>query len=182
MNIMDVSCNFWSTSKWQPKYLESSYFKTSAWPSWFWALVSKALEKFLSSLHVLAVLGDFNSRFKHNNIRQSVSHRKPNVSSIASAYFAMLINLRTLLSFISFYLVVLFRNNIKTINLWATKGLFIYILSTYMSHVWLCLIRTKQSGCIEQNSGPEPNSFQTFSICHWNCNNISMHNFIHYLY
>ena len=58
----------------------------------------------------------FNNRFNHNNVNKSVFHRKP-VSSIASAYFAMLINLRTLLSLISFCLVVLFRNNIKTINL-----------------------------------------------------------------
>ena len=51
----------------------------------------------------------FNNRFNHNNINKSVFHRKP-VSSIASAYFAMLINLCTLLSVISFCLVVLFRN------------------------------------------------------------------------
>ena len=96
----------------------------------------------------------FNNRFNHNNINKSVFHRKP-VSSIASAYFAMLINLCTLLSVISFCLVVLFRNNIKTINLLATKILFIYMLSTYLFHDWLFLIRTRRSGDIERNPGPK---------------------------
>ena len=40
------------------------------------------------------------------------------------------------------------------------------------------LILTKQSGDIEQNPGPKSNSSQSFSICHWNVNSISAHNFI----
>lgn len=128
---------------------------------------------------MLVIFGAFN----HNDMYSRVFHRTSNISSVASEFFATLIYFCTFLSVLkSFWLIIFFRRNIKTINLWATKSLFIYILSTYMSHVWLCLIRTKQNGCIEQNSGPEPNSFQTFSICHWNRNNISMHNFIHYLY
>ena len=104
--------------------------------------------------------GAFNSRFNHINMHNIVSHRKPNVSSITSAYFAIIINFCTFLSvFKSFCLIAFFRKNIKTINLLATKILFIKILSTYNTfHVWLCLIRTKPSGDIEQNPGPKPNS------------------------
>ena len=40
------------------------------------------------------------------------------------------------------------------------------------------LILTKRSGDIEQNPGPKSNSAQSFSICHWNLNSISAHNFI----
>ena len=40
----------------------------------------------------------------------------------------------------------------------------IYMLVTYVVHVWFYLILTKQSGDIEQNPGPKSN----FSICHWN--------------
>ena len=74
-------------------------------------------------------VGAFNSRFNHDNLQNSVFHRKPNVSSIASAYFAILINFCTFLSVISFCLIVVFRKNIKTINLLAPKILFIYMLS-----------------------------------------------------
>ena len=121
-------------------------------------------------------VGAFNSRFNHNNMHNSVFDRNPNVLKIASAYFA--INFCTFLSVISFCLIVLFRTNIKTINLLATKILFIYMLSTYLFHFWLFLILTKRSGDIEQNSGPKPNSCQSFSICHWNFNSISADNFI----
>ena len=123
-------------------------------------------------------VGAFNSRFNHNNIQNSVFHRKPNVSSIASAYFAILINFCTFVSVISFYLIVAFRTNIKAINLLATKALFIYMLSTYLFHVRLFFIRTKRRGDIEPNPGPKPSSCQSFSICHWNLNSISAHNFI----
>ena len=119
----------------------------------------------------------FNSRFSHNNIQNSAFHRKPNVSSIASACSAILINFCTFLSVISICLIVLFRKNIKTINLLATKILFNYMLSTYLFHSWLFLIMTKRSGDIEQNPGPKPDSCQSFSICHWNLNSISAHNF-----
>ena len=51
-------------------------------------------------------------------------------------------------------------------------------LATYVFHIWLYLILTKRSGDIEQNPGPKSNSSQSFSICHWNLNSISAHNFI----
>ena len=75
------------------------------------------------------VVGAFNSCFNHNNIQNSIFHRKPNVSSITSAYFTILINFCI---FLSFYLIVLFRKKIKTINLLDTKILFIQMLSTYL--------------------------------------------------
>ena len=123
-------------------------------------------------------VGAFNSRFNHNNIQNSAFHRKLNVSSIASAYVAIRINFCTFLSVISFCLIVVFRKNIKTISLLATKTLFIYMLSTYLFHVWLYFIRTKRSGDIEPNPGPKPNCCQSFSICHWNLNGVSAHNLI----
>ena len=106
----------------------------------------------------------FNSCFNHNNIQNSVFHRKSNVSSIGSPYFAILINFCTFLSVTSFCLIVVFRKNIKTINLFATKVLFIYMLSTYLFHVWLFFIRTKRSGDIEPNPVRKPNSCQHFSV------------------
>ena len=80
--------------------------------------------------------------------------------------------------FVSFCLIILFRKNNKTINLLANKILFIYMLSTYLFHVWLCSILMKRSGDIEQNPGPKPRSCQSFSVCHWNLNSILAHNFI----
>ena len=41
---------------------------------------------------------------------------------------------------------------------------------------WKCLLRL--SGDIELNPGPKHNSCKSFSICHWNLNNITSHNFI----
>ena len=44
----------------------------------------------------------FNNRFNYNNIHNSVFERNPNVSSIASVYFAILINFCAFLPFLSF--------------------------------------------------------------------------------
>ena len=48
----------------------------------------------------------------------------------------------------------------------------------FVFHLWLYLILTKRSGDIKQNSEPKPNFCQSFSICHWDHNSISAHNFI----
>ena len=53
-------------------------------------------------------------------------------------------------------------------NILLLRIFHIYALATYVFHIWLYLILTKRSGDIEQS----------FSICHWNLNSISAHNFI----
>ena len=40
------------------------------------------------------------------------------------------------------------------------------------------MIIFNRSGDIEKNPGPKPSSYQNFSICHWNLNSISVHNFL----
>ena len=44
--------------------------------------------------------------------------------------------------------------------------------------MWLYSLAIKSSGDIEENPGPKPNSCEYLSICHWNLNSISAHNFI----
>ena len=56
--------------------------------------------------------------------------------------------------------------------------LYISILVLYANHFWLDEIVLKLSCDIEENPGPKPRSNQSFSISHWNLNNISAHNYI----
>ena len=44
--------------------------------------------------------------------------------------------------------------------------------------MWLYSLAIKCSDDIEEYPGPEPNSCEYLSICHWNLNIISVHNFI----
>ena len=44
--------------------------------------------------------------------------------------------------------------------------------------MWLYSLAIKCSGDIEENPGPKPNSCEYLSICHWNLNSVSAHNFI----
>ena len=48
----------------------------------------------------------------------------------------------------------------------------------YANHSWFLKIAVKLSGGVEQNPGPKHRSSQSFSICHWNWNSISVHNYI----
>ena len=52
------------------------------------------------------------------------------------------------------------------------------ILVLYANHFWLDEIVLKLGGDTEENPGPKPSSKQSFSICHWNLNSISAHNYI----
>ena len=47
----------------------------------------------------------------------------------------------------------------------------------YLRYIWLCSILVKLRGDVEENPGPKPMPCQSFSICHWNVNRVSAHNF-----
>ena len=87
--------------------------------------------------------GAFNSCCNLNNIHNSVFHRKPNISSIANACFAILINFCTFLLVLKcICLIVLFRENIKTTNLMATKfclSIFYQLICFIFAYFWLGL-------------------------------------------
>ena len=51
---------------------------------------------------------------------------------------------------------------------------YVFILIYYLQ--W-CSSLILLSGYIEINTGPTPSSGQCFSICHWNLNSITVHNF-----
>ena len=74
------------------------------------------------------------------------------------------------------------RKNIKNINSFVSRGLYTLMLATCICYIWVCSILITLSGDIEKNPGPKPSSCDKFSICPWNLNNISGHNFIKYLY
>ena len=56
---------------------------------------------------------------------------------------------------------------------------FLYLCSINIHTSYLVIfIIFNGSGDIEKNPGPKPNSYQSFSICHWNLNSITAHNFL----
>ena len=66
----------------------------------------------------------------------------------------------------------------RFISLSVFRISFICILLAFIHHIWLYFIIFNRRGDIEKNLGPKLNSYQSFSICHWNLNSISAHNFL----
>ena len=65
------------------------------------------------------------------------------------------------------------------------KGIFIiitryfsYIFSIFVVYLLYHIRLIRLSGDIELNPGPKPSSFKYFSICHWNLNSITSHDFL----
>ena len=54
---------------------------------------------------------------------------------------------------------------------------FLYLIIWYDFAVWSMSFLILLSGDTETNPGPKPISGQSFSICHWNLNSISAHNY-----
>ena len=124
-------------------------------------------------------VGALNSRLQSKNIYINISIRLSDVLPIASTFLSILLTFIMFLLFSkSFCFTILLRKNIKIMNMLLLRIFNIYALATYVFHIWLHLILTKRGGDIEQNPRPESNSSQSFSICHWNLNSISEHNFI----
>ena len=98
---------------------------------------------------------------------------------IASAFLSILLTFSTLLLFSkSSCFTILLRKIIKMMNILVISIFHIYVLVTYVFHIWLHLVLTKRSRDIEQNPRPKSNSCQSFSICSRILNSISAHHFI----
>ena len=52
------------------------------------------------------------------------------------------------------------------------------MIGIYLHHIWLSLTIIRLRGDIEENPGSKRNSNQSFSICHWNLNSITAHNYL----
>ena len=70
------------------------------------------------------------------------------------------------------------RVKFRTINICLNLILYTSILLLYAHYFWLYEIVLKLSCDIEENPGPKPSFNQSFSVCHWNLNSISAHNYI----
>ena len=55
---------------------------------------------------------------------------------------------------------------------------FSYIFSIFVVYLLYHIRLIRLSGDIELNPGPKPSSFKYFSICHWNLNSITSHDFL----
>ena len=48
----------------------------------------------------------------------------------------------------------------------------------FIQFTWVHALLFRQSGDIEMNLGPRPNPCHSFSICHWNLNSLTAHNYL----
>ena len=51
-------------------------------------------------------------------------------------------------------------------------------IAFYIHYVWVYFMTFKLSGYIEENPSPQPKSYDSLPICHWNLNSIHARSFI----
>ena len=71
-----------------------------------------------------------------------------------------------------------FDTKIKTIHWSVLITFLILIVIIFIQFIWVHALLIRQSGDIEMNPGPKPNPCHSFSICHWNLNNLAAHNYL----
>ena len=129
-----------------------------------------------------AVVGVFNSLFiifkQHNIFKNAFSQSKVK-RTIDKEMFSVFASFSIfLLVSISWSFINLFRIQARFIKLPVVRFSYFCVLLTSVHHTWLYLIISNISGDIEKNPGAKPNLCQSFSVCHWNLNSISAHNFL----
>ena len=128
------------------------------------------------------VVGVFKSRFiqiKHHNIFKNAFSQSKVKQTIAKEMFSVFASFSIfLLISISWSFINLFQIKVRFINLSVVRISYFCVLLTFVHHIWLYLIISNRSGDIDKNPGPKPNPCQSFYICHWNLNSISVHNFL----
>ena len=60
----------------------------------------------------------------------------------------------------------------------SRKILYLSMIGVYIHHIWLCLTIIRLNVDNEENPDFKHNSNQSFSICHWNLNSITAHNYV----
>ena len=59
-----------------------------------------------------------------------------------------------------------------------SDNFLILIVIMFIQFIWVHALLIRQSGDIEMNPGPKPNPCHSFSICHWNLNSLTAHNYL----
>ena len=81
------------------------------------------------------------------------------------------------INFVSSTLLNSFHTKIKIS--WSVLITFlILIVIMFIWFIWVHALLIRQSGDIETNPGPKPNPCHSFSICHWNLNSLTAHNYL----
>ena len=72
------------------------------------------------------------------------------------------------------------RSSTRCVASFLSNILYLTSITVNTCHIWLYFIIIKRSGDVEveENPGPQYNSFQSFSIIHWKLNSVCAHNFI----
>ena len=67
---------------------------------------------------------------------------------------------------------------IKTIH-WSGLAVFLILIAImFIQFIWVHALLIRPSGYIKMNPGPKPNPCHSFSICHWNLNSLTAHNYL----
>ena len=122
-------------------------------------------------------IGNFNNRVASNFLlctydicsayRKLISVMCSLLLASVSMFLQTIINLLLLKNYYKF-------NSFRVRNVLIS---FLYLIIWYDFAAWFRPFLILLSGDIETNPGPKPISGQSFSICHWNLNSISAHNY-----
>ena len=127
-------------------------------------------------------VGVFNNRNSAQcnsyNIGYNQSFQNCSNFILVSVIFICLVYLFTLIVYLESSLSYIVRVKSRTICGYLHILLHISLIFLYANHFWFFKIAVKLSGDVEENPGPKPSSSQSFSICHWNLNSISAHNYM----
>ena len=123
-------------------------------------------------------VGVFNSKFfidKKHWISFTSNPLPFSVNLTIFDYFSIILTSSyTYFVLIFFFLLNVVKYNFK-IN--SPKKFLCNLTCFYIYLFWLVSIFLNRTGDIEKNPSPKTKSCQNFSICHWNLNSISAHNF-----
>ena len=130
--------------------------------------------------HYQATVGVFNNRFVCGNFCTNLFHSKSYTNftfNFFGVFFIAVIHFNILMMYVVYLFPKFFHANCKHIFVYLRLALYIFMTVLYLRYIWLYRILVKLRGDVEENPGPKPKPCQSFSICHWNVNSVSAHNF-----
>ena len=108
----------------------------------------------------------------------SIHYFKSFLSSLLSFCFYYTV-MKFIMMFFSIPIYTFFETRVLFNDIsFIIRHYFSYIFSIFVVYLLYHIRLIRLSGDIELNPGPKPSSFKCFSICHWNLNSITSHDFL----
>ena len=146
------------------------------WPFFCWLERHVFSKMAVNLIQYRGTVGSFNNQHFVFVLKHKMQSLLIHSHSHAFSYYACFFRNSVLLFLFLAVFLILKLNSCKRSNNSRVSPFLVVVIKTWLA-TWFYSLPLLWSGGVELNLGPKRNYSNAFSICHWNLNSVSAHNY-----